>query len=48
MGDFLTQAPKDGGLGLTTMAVSAVFLAIIVALVAYLTVTRADRLDTAD
>lgn len=43
MGDYLTQAPKDGGLGLTTMTVSAVFLAVIVALVTYLTVSGADR-----
>jgi uncharacterized membrane-anchored protein len=43
MGDFLTQAPKDGGLGLTTMSVSAVFLVVIVALVAYLTVSGVDR-----
>src|SRR5690348_6463882 len=26
MGDFLTQAPKDGGLGFSTMTVSGVFL----------------------
>ena len=45
LGYFLTQAPKAGGLGLSTMTVSAAFLAIIVALVAYLTVTRIDALD---
>ncbi len=43
MGDFLTQAPKDGGLGLTTMGVSAVFLVVIVALVTYLTISGVDR-----
>ena len=43
MGDFLTQAPKDGGLGLTTMGVSAVFLVVIVALVTYLTTSGVDR-----
>jgi uncharacterized membrane-anchored protein len=43
MGDFLTQAPKDGGLGLTTMSVSAVFLVVIVALVTYLTVSGVDQ-----
>ena len=43
MGDFLTQAPQDGGLGLTTMSVSAVFLVVIVALVTYLTVSGVDQ-----
>ncbi|MEO6248815.1 MAG: hypothetical protein ABIO85_09600 [Sphingomicrobium sp.] len=43
MGDFLTQAPKDGGLGLATMTVSAAFLVVIIGLVAYLTVSRVDR-----
>jgi uncharacterized membrane-anchored protein len=42
MGDFLTQPSKNGGLGLSTMTVSGVFLIIIVALVAYLTMSRID------
>jgi len=37
MGDLLAQTPKDGGLGLGTTVTSAIFLAVIVALVAYLT-----------
>jgi uncharacterized membrane-anchored protein len=41
MGDLLTQAKTDGGLGLGTVPVSALFLIIIVALVAYL--TRKER-----
>jgi uncharacterized membrane-anchored protein len=45
IGDFLTQAHRDGGLGLSTTSVSAAFLVIIVALVAYLTVSRVDRDD---
>jgi len=45
IGDFLTQAPKDRGLGLSTMTVSAIFLAIIVALVAYLTITKVDAIE---
>jgi uncharacterized membrane-anchored protein len=45
MGDFLTQAPKDRGLGLSTMTVSAVFLVIIVGLVAYLTVSKIDAIE---
>ncbi len=42
IGDLLTQAPKDGGLGINTFTVSGVFLAIIVSLVAYLSFTRTD------
>ncbi|MEO8547725.1 MAG: hypothetical protein ABI422_05090 [Sphingomicrobium sp.] len=42
MGDFLTQAPKDGGLGFSTMPVSGIFLVIIIGLVAYLTISRID------
>lgn len=45
MGDFLTQRPKDGGLGLSTMTVSAIFLVIIVALVAYLTASKVDAIE---
>ncbi|GAC1656698.1 MAG: membrane protein [Acidobacteriaceae bacterium] len=45
MGDFLTQAHKDGGLACSTRGVSAALLAIIIALVTYLTVSRADRAD---
>jgi uncharacterized membrane-anchored protein len=45
IGDFLTQAHKDGGLALPTTTVSAAFLAIIVALVAYLTISQVDRAE---
>ena len=45
MGDLLTQAPADGGLGLGTIPVSAVFLLIIVVLVVYL--TRQEKAKTA-
>jgi uncharacterized membrane-anchored protein len=38
MGDFLTAAPKDGGLGLGTNGTSAIFLAVIVAVVGWFTV----------
>lgn len=44
LGDFLTQDRKDGGLGLSSMTVSGVFLVLIVVLVGYLTVTGKDRL----
>ncbi len=43
IGDFLTQTRKDGGLAMSTTLVSAVFLATIVALVTYLTVSQIDR-----
>lgn len=43
IGDFLTQAHKDGGLALSTTTVSVAFVAIIIALVTYLTVSQADR-----
>jgi len=42
-GDLLSQPLGDGGLGLGTTGTTAVFLATIVALVAYLTVTDRDR-----
>ena len=45
IGDLLTQAPKDGGLGLGTYPVNAVFLIVIVSLVAYLTMNpKVDRI----
>lgn len=43
IGDFLTQAHRDGGLALSTTTVSAAFLAVIVGLVTYLTVSQVDR-----
>ena len=45
IGDFLTQPRKEGGLGSSTMMVSAVFLVVIVALVAYLSVSRIDAIE---
>ncbi|MEY2474372.1 MAG: hypothetical protein QOK28_3701 [Actinomycetota bacterium] len=42
LGDYLLQKPKDGGLGLGTGLTTFTFLAIIIALVTYLTLTRAD------
>ena len=44
LGDFLTQAPNAGGLGLSMMLVSGIFVALILLLVTYLTVTGNDRL----
>ena len=48
MGDFLTQPLKNHGLGLSTATVSGIFLAIIVALVIYLTVTGIDAITQPD
>lgn len=48
IGDFLTQAHKDGGLGISTMVVSALFMTIIVVLVAYLSKVDREELDAAD
>ncbi|MEX6509213.1 hypothetical protein [Jiella sp. M17.18] len=43
IGDLLTQSPQDGGLGISDWAVNAVFFAVIVALIAYLSITKVDQ-----
>jgi uncharacterized membrane-anchored protein len=43
IGDELSQSPHDGGLGVGTTGTSALFLAAILALVAYLSITRTDQ-----
>lgn len=43
IGDLLTQAPKNGGLGLGTMPTSGIFFVCIVGLVIYLTRSGIDR-----
>ncbi|MDO8186065.1 hypothetical protein Q5424_23125 [Conexibacter sp. JD483] len=43
LGDWLSQPTADGGRGLGTTTTSLVFLAAILALVAFLTVTKRDR-----
>ena len=48
LGDLLSQTHKDGGLGLGTTVTSALFLAAIVALVWYLSVTREDFIPAPD
>jgi uncharacterized membrane-anchored protein len=45
LGDFLSQARASGGLGLGTTVTSFIFLGAIVAVVAYLSVTRKDVSD---
>ena len=42
IGDFLSQAPDDGGLGLGPMVTSGIFLLTILATVIYLSVTKKD------
>lgn len=42
IGDYLSQAPGDGGLGLGTTGTSMLFLLLILALVIYLTITKKD------
>jgi uncharacterized membrane-anchored protein len=42
IGDYLSQAPEDGGLGLGTVITSALFLMAILATVIYLTKTKKD------
>lgn len=43
IGDLLSQAPADGGLGLGTVGTSAIFLTAILGLVIYLSVTKKDQ-----
>lgn len=46
IGDYLSQPRDEGGLGLGTTVTSILFLAAILALVLYLTVTRMDAPET--
>ncbi len=45
-GDYLSGAKADGGAGVGTLVTSLVFLAAIVAVVGWLTVSRADRVES--
>jgi len=47
IGDYMSQPRHDGGLGLGTTGTSAIFLAAILGLVSYLSVTKIDRTDRA-
>ena len=42
IGDFLSQAPDDGGLGIGTVGTSIVFLGAILITVIYLTISKKD------
>jgi uncharacterized membrane-anchored protein len=43
LGDYLSQDPADGGLGLGTVGTSALFLATILGMVVYLSITKKDQ-----
>jgi uncharacterized membrane-anchored protein len=43
LGDYLTQLPSHGGLAFSTTTTSLVFLAVIVATVAYLTLQQREQ-----
>ena len=45
IGDYLSQGRDAGGLALNAVTINAIFLVTILALVAYLTVTRRDRIE---
>jgi uncharacterized membrane-anchored protein len=47
IGDYLSQQPSDGGLGLGTTGTSVLFLGTILSLVIYLTITRRDATEVA-
>jgi uncharacterized membrane-anchored protein len=47
IGDYLSQPTADGGLGLGTTVTSIMFLVVILAVVAYLSITKADRIERA-
>ena len=46
IGDYLSQPKADGGLGLGTTVTSAIFLLTILGTVAFLTVTKRDRIES--
>lgn len=48
IGDYLSQPQDAGGLGLGTVATSAIFLITILSLVIYLTKTRRDEISTSN
>jgi uncharacterized membrane-anchored protein len=43
IGDYLSQAQSDGGLGLGTTTTSFIFLGAILLLVVYLSITKKDQ-----
>ena len=47
IGDYLSQPTADGGRGLGTTVTSVIFLGVILAVVVFLTITKADRIEGA-
>jgi uncharacterized membrane-anchored protein len=47
IGDYLSQPKADGGLGLGTTVTSILFLVVILVVVVYLSITKADRIERA-
>ena len=45
IGDYLSQARVNGGLGLGTTVTSVIFLLVILAVVVFLTITKRDRIE---
>ncbi len=45
IGDYLSQARADGGVGVGTTVTSVIFLLTILAVVTYLTITKRDRIE---
>jgi uncharacterized membrane-anchored protein len=48
MGDYLSQKASHGGLSLGTVGTSAIFLATILVVVVYLTITKKDQITLAE
>jgi uncharacterized membrane-anchored protein len=48
IGDYLSQARADGGLALGTTVTSVIFLATILAVVVFLTITKKDRIEASN
>ncbi len=48
IGDYLSQGRDAGGLALNAVTINAIFLVTILALVAYLTVTRCDKIEVTE
>jgi uncharacterized membrane-anchored protein len=46
IGDYMSQAQSDGGLGLGTTITSFIFLGAILLLVVYLSITKRDQIET--
>lgn len=48
IGDLLSQAPKDGGLGINLLVINSIFLVTIIATVIYLSISKIDVINHND